>query len=317
MVNVKPAAMDKAEITVSLNGIVSGLGGHMAQAASYLISRPEDVAVHSMRELARLANVPPVTLVRLAQRIGLEGYSDLRQIYIDAVLERSQVGSHAATRNIESARAIVASTRGEEGVANFVDAFFNGEYEILRRARADISEEKLSRVIELLASSRRIFVIGRRTSFPPALTLSYALRKARSHVYLLDDAAGAPEAALEDVEQADLLVAFTFAPFSRTTDTLTRRAASQGARIVVISDSITAPIHELAEGLSFIAPTLSRAFLESAGGAIALANLLAALTVAKLGKKAQHRVQENEKFLISSGEYVDLGKRSQRRRSRD
>ena len=43
-------------------------------AARYMLDRPDDVALLSMREQARRAGVPPATMTRLAKRLGLEGY---------------------------------------------------------------------------------------------------------------------------------------------------------------------------------------------------------------------------------------------------
>ena len=65
-----------------------------------------------------------------------------------------------------------------------------------------------------------------------------------------------------------------------------------------------APLRDLAGDLFFVAPTMSRAFPESAGGALAVANLLAALTVAKLGENAQKRIRLNERRLVDAGEYL-------------
>jgi DNA-binding MurR/RpiR family transcriptional regulator len=300
----KSAEMDEAETTAALRMLMPELGGQMAEAARYLVAHPEDVAVYSMRELARRADVPPVTLVRLAQRLGLPGYSGLRRRYVETVLRGGQRADPAITRNVESARAIVAAARAGTGLLELAEAFFAAEHEVLRKALAGLNEQSLGSAAELLATAPRVFVVARRTPFPAAFTLAYALRKARQGVMLLDDAGGAPEAALEDAAAGDVLVAISFAPFSRITDAMARRAVATNARIIVISDTTAAPLRELAGDLLFVAPTLSRAFPESAGGAVAIANLLAALTVVKLGEAAQQRIRENEQRLVASGEYL-------------
>jgi DNA-binding MurR/RpiR family transcriptional regulator len=304
--------MDESETTEALRMLMPELAGQMAEAARYLVAHPKDIAVCSMRELARRAEVPPVTLVRLAQRLGLSGYSGLRRRYVETILRGGQHADHATTRNAESARAIVAAARAGTGLLAFAEAFFAAEHEVLRRALAGLNERSLGLAAELLATAPRVFVVARRTPFPAAFTLVYALRKARRGVMLLDDAGGAPEAALEDATAGDVLVAISFAPFSRVTDALARRAAASGTRIIAISDTTAAPLRELAGELFFVAPTLSRAFPESAGGAVATANLLAALTVARLGDAAQRRIRENERHLVDSGEYLLAGRPSTR-----
>ncbi len=287
----------------------------MASAANYVLSHPNDVAVYSMRELARQARVPPVTFVRLAQRLGFPGFGEMRETYIDATLKQAGSAGHAIRRNIKSARAILVETGAEDGLMAFARAFFSAEAEILRLAVDALAEQPLARVTDILATAPRVFVMGRRTTYPPAFILAYALRKARRGVILLDDAAGAPEGALEDAGPGDAFVGFTFAPFSRSTDRLARRAASAEAHIIGVSDSLAAPLRDLAGDLFFLAPAQSQAFPESSGGAIALANLFAALTIAKLGDQAYKRIASNEEFVVSSGEYMQPARRPRRKSS--
>src|SRR3954467_5129052 len=54
-------------------------------AARYVLDRPDDVALLSMREQARRAGLPPATMTRLAKRLGLEGYDEVRALYAGAV----------------------------------------------------------------------------------------------------------------------------------------------------------------------------------------------------------------------------------------
>ena len=54
-------------------------------AARYVLDKPDDVALLSMREQARRAGVPAATMTRLAKRLGLEGYDEVRALYAGAV----------------------------------------------------------------------------------------------------------------------------------------------------------------------------------------------------------------------------------------
>lgn len=65
-------------------------------AASFILDNLNEVAVMSMRDFARLANVPPSTMTRLAKRAGLSGYDELRELFIDALRSQSNAyGSRA------------------------------------------------------------------------------------------------------------------------------------------------------------------------------------------------------------------------------
>ncbi|MBR0679586.1 MurR/RpiR family transcriptional regulator [Roseomonas eburnea] len=304
--------MDSDETAAALTALLPEVGAQMAGAARHILAHPQDVAVFSMRELARRAGVPPVTLVRLAQRLGLPGYAALRRRYVEGV-RAGRVFGAAATRNTEAARGIAAAAARSGDAGGFAAEFFAAEHDILRAAESGLNAAALDEAVELLAGARRVFVAARRTPFPAAFALAYALRKARPDVLMLDDIAGAPEAPLEDLERGDVIVAITFAPYSRLVLGLVERAARAGARVIGLSDSGATPLARLAGRLLFVAPTASRAFPESALGALALANLLVAMTVARLGAPAQRRIRANEQRIVASGEYLEAGTAMRRR----
>jgi len=291
------------------------LSGQTVEAAHYVINNSEDIPFYTMREIARRANVQPVSLVRLAQKLGLAGYGELRQQFIDKSPARNQRDRQSLNRNEMSARSLIDEMGKSTGLKAFVDSFFATEQAVVGQARAHLSEEKLDTAAGLLARAAKVYVIGRRTSFTPAFTLAYTLQKARPNVVLLDTPGGAPEGALEDIQPGDAFVAVTFAPFNRLVHRLTEKASLSGAQIIAITDSFAAPISKFAGPLHFVAQSSGRAFPESALGAIAIANILAALTISRLGEVAQKRIRQNERFLVNSGEYLLSGvtKKSRRR----
>lgn len=289
----------------------------MVVAATHILNHPQDVAFHSMRDLAKRAHVPPVTFVRLSQRLGLSGFAELKRTFVQSLLTGDAGRRSMATRNIESAQKILADSDGSGSTHQLSASFFAAEHYLLERAANSCTDAELDAAAGLIAKAKRVLVIGRRTSFPPAFTLAFALRKARPGVVLIDDFAGAPDGSIEDAEAGDAIIAFTYAPFSRTTDTLVRRAVSRKVTAIVISDSWAAPIRELAGDLFFLTPSLSRSFLELAIGATAIANLLAVFAIRRLGKAAETRIRDNEQFLVGTSEYMLPGKRSRRRKRPD
>lgn len=294
-----------------IKALCSELSGQTVDAAHYLINNPDEVAFHSMREIARRANVPPVSLVRLAQRLGLPGYSELRDKFIAKMKVREDRDKGSLRRNQQSAQDLIE--KKGSGIEEFIASFFSAELDVVRQAQNHISVEKLAEAVSILSEAQKVFVFGRRTAFSPAYTLAYTLRKARPNVILLDGPGGAPESVLEDVVPGDAFVAVTFAPFNRLVHSLTERAAQSGARVIAITDSFAAPIGEFAGRLHFVAQTSGQAFPESTLGAMAIAHLLASLTISNIGEPAQRRIQENEQYLVGSGEYMFNGKNSKRK----
>jgi DNA-binding MurR/RpiR family transcriptional regulator len=309
--------MTRADLIEQIKAICIELSGQTVDAAHYIINNADEIPFYSMREIARRANVQPVSLVRLAQKLGLAGYGDLRQRFIDTSPERPRRDRQSLHRNELSAQSLIAEMGKSSGLKAFVDSFFATEQAVVAQARAHLSEERLESAVELLARAPKVYVIGRRTAFTPAYTLAYTLQKARPNIVLLDTPGGAPEGALEDIRPGDTFVAVTFAPFNRLVHRLTEKASLAGAHIIAITDSFAAPISKFAGPLHFVAQTAGQAFPESTLGAIAITNILAALTISRLGEAGQRRIRDNEHFLVDSGEYLlSVGTNSTRRRSK-
>src|SRR5260221_6197273 len=64
------------------------------RAARFIIDHPDQIAVRSMREIARRAAVAPATMVRLARALDFADYDDLRNVFIRRV-EAAAVSAHA------------------------------------------------------------------------------------------------------------------------------------------------------------------------------------------------------------------------------
>jgi DNA-binding MurR/RpiR family transcriptional regulator len=310
-----PAAPDETPLAERLEATLPLLSARMASAARHMLAYPEDVAVFSLREIARRIGIPASTLSRLARRLGFAGYDVLRRAQVERVRRQASggLGGVAAARNRDTARAVIDQAGTAEGAASFAATAFAAEEDVLRRTLAGLSIPAVEAAAALLAGARRVYVTGRRTAFGPAFALSYLLHKARPEVMLLPGQAGAPEAPLEDAGPGDVLVAVTFAPISRQTLALIEQAAAAGSRIIVISDVPVAALRRLAGRQLFVVAARGASFLEAIGGAVALGNLLVGLVIAQLGGAAEQRIARNEQRLVASGEYLLAGRVRSRR----
>ena len=68
----------KAEITA----IYDTLRGAERKAADYVLLHPQEAALHSITESAGRAGCSEATFVRLAQKLGYNGYAQLKQMLL-------------------------------------------------------------------------------------------------------------------------------------------------------------------------------------------------------------------------------------------
>ena len=77
--------MNGGPLNATIVDAFEAMPSQLQTAARYVLDRPDDVALLSMREQARRAGVPAATMTRLAKRLGLEGYDEVRALYAGAV----------------------------------------------------------------------------------------------------------------------------------------------------------------------------------------------------------------------------------------
>jgi DNA-binding MurR/RpiR family transcriptional regulator len=292
-----------AEVDAKLRSLMPEMRGPMAGAIRFILANRDEIPVRSMRELAKRANVAPVTLVRLAQRLGFEGFDEFREVYVAAFISGQSFNRGQAAQLISLAQ--------NEGTLGFAAKFAEGEFEVQRQAIEGLREKQLNDAVGALASAERVFVIGRRPFYAAAFSFAYSLRKAKPNTHLLDGGGGMA-LELDGLTGKDIVVGFTSHPYSRITLGLVQTARKQGAAVIAITDSENAPIAMLADHL-FLMLVRSFAFPDSISGAQLIGNILVGLTVSKLGTPALEGIQRNETEIRESGEYVaELPKRPQR-----
>ncbi len=284
------------------------LPGQLRTAAKRLLDHPEDVALLSMRELARRAKVTPATMTRLAQKLGFDGFEQLRQVYSDAVRERPHAVPDSFTgraqgllarRDLDGDAAIVADTL----------ATLSGHLASLSEPETVVA---IGRAADLIVAHKRLFCIGARSSYPAIYLGSYLLSLIGEQTFLLDGAGGIGLDRLHALNPSDAVLALTIAPYTRNTVEAVAFAAERGATIIAITDSRASPIARLARE-AIIVPIHTPSFLQTMTPAFIVVECLAALVAAKRGEAAVKAIEAVESHLNRFGSYMTDGPR---RRSR-
>jgi len=267
-------------------------------AARFLIDRPNEVVIASMRALAERAQVQPATLVRLAQHIGYAGWPELKEAFA------RDLGLHAE-RYGQKAKALAA--RGN-------DAGLVGEMFDAHRANLDATENacvaSLRHAAALLRRAPAIYVAGFRASYPVAHALTYGYRLFRDSVHLVDGMGGGLEMQLRPIQKQDCLVAISFAPYSREALTAIEAAQAAGAKIIAFTDSEASPLG-LAADVTVLFSARSPSFFPSVVAAVAAVEALLEILVAEAGDSVVSLLEGAEQQLFDSGAYLKAsGKRA-------
>ncbi|MFN3945782.1 MAG: MurR/RpiR family transcriptional regulator [Allosphingosinicella sp.] len=276
------------------------LSTQLQRAARFVLDRPQDVALLSMREQARQAGVTPATMTRLAKQLDLDGYEAIRAMYAQAVRRGKLDFSSRADRQL-----IDQKLKGDQALASEMATGIANQVAALGSAGG---LESLATAAETVSSARRVYCLGMRSSFPAIWYLHYVLSLVRDGVVLLDGMAGVGIDSLRNAASDDVLVVASVSPYTRATVEAVDYAAARGVRVVAITDSEVSPVADSAQHMIRIT-TDSPSFFHSMGPTFAAAEILASIVAGRGGANALATLEQAEAQLDALEVHLDTKRR--------
>jgi DNA-binding MurR/RpiR family transcriptional regulator len=296
--------MDGGPLTQPIVEAFETLSPQLQTAARYMLERPDDVALLSMREQARRAGVPAATMTRLAKRLGLDGYDNVRSLYAGAVRDGTLGFAGKAGVQVE-----VQKLRGDKALA--ADMVQSLSRQIGRLAEP-ATLQRLTDAAQRLHRARRIYCLGLRSCHAAAWHFHYMLSLLSGNTVMLDDAGGTGLDAIRGAVARDVLLVASVEPYARATIEGARYAASNGVPIVAITDSEVSPLAQIATA-TILVQTDSPSFFHTMTPLLAVSEILAALVAGRSGQKATAALAHTEAQLTAFG--VHLPRRGSRENS--
>jgi DNA-binding MurR/RpiR family transcriptional regulator len=298
--------MNQAALTDRLTADFDALPGRLRQAARWVLDHPADVALLTTREQARRAGLMPATLTRLAQRLGLSGYEELRRLFAVSIRRRPE--------SFHGRAAELIARHGEEGDAALAQDLFAALGDHLGELSSPQSIARLQAAAALIAGATRVICFGLRSAFPAAFMLDY-VRQLIGEASLLADAAGGRGIdALREAGPGDVLFCISVNPYTRLTVQAAEFARARGAMVVAITDSALSPLAKLADA-TVLVRTETPSFFHTMTPAFAAVEALGALIAARRGQPALDALAASEAQLAAFDTYVLNPSRPTRRRT--
>ncbi len=272
-----------------------GLPPKLQQAARYILEHPDEVALVSMRQLARSAGVQPSTMTRLAKALGLDGYDDLRAHHAHAI--RQRIDGFAAQQERASA--------GGAGLAGQMLQSLSGQ---IARLAEPASAARLAAAAERLAQARRIYVLGLRSCHLVAWHFHYVMSLLGKRSVHLDGPAGTVGDGLMGAGPQDVLLAVSISPYARHALELAQMARGKGLAVVAITDSEVSPLVAIADEVILCA-TESPTFFHTLVPALAVSEVLCGLLANRDRDGALAALQNADRHLLELNTYYTAPKR--------
>jgi DNA-binding MurR/RpiR family transcriptional regulator len=194
--------------------------------ADYLLEHLQVVPFLSIPELARRTGASEATVVRFAQRIGYEGFSDLKMALVEILQQR--LGPEATPPEIDADGDVL------EAVATLEIANIRRSVDVLDRA-------VFAAVAESVFSATHTYTFGLGVSAHLAELAAYTLTQIGVRATPLSTRFSSPVEQAVALRPGDLLLVLSFPPYSRQTLELLDAAAGRGATTLAFTDRLTSP----------------------------------------------------------------------------
>lgn len=278
------------ELTERLQENYSEMPPQFQIGARYLLDHPSEVPVSSMRKIAQQAGVQPATLVRLAQSLGYDGWTGLKEIFVRSL----HASDHAYALQ---ARKVVRQRHRPDRVVKAVEAQAHNVQKL-----SELNSGRLNEAVDMLVKARRVYVAGFRASYASAFTFHYLYRFFRPTVTMMRSEAGTFEMELRSLRPGDVIVLITFAPYSQEIVRVYEAARKTGCKILSLCDSPVAPI-ALEADCNLLFSTEMPSFFPSCSASVALVEVLVEQVLARTGRRAISGLEHAETQLQQIGAY--------------
>lgn len=278
MMNNRKPPLSAPELVAAVSGDLTPAERRIAEA---VLAEPTLLAFGTVSDLAGRVGTSRPTVVRFANKLGFEGYSQLQRHV------RSDL-SHRLARPSER-------IRHEEGQAPGARAAINNAIDSVFEA---VDGERLGRLAAPIARAERVWILSGETSQAGARKLYSGLSMIRPGVRLLEEPTFGSDAC--DAAPGDAAVVIDFFRYRRRVVEEARLVARSGASIVAITDSPLSPLVELTDNWCEIEVPAIGPF-DSSVPAVAIAELLVARVARDRHDEVTTRIDRIEALWEATG----------------
>ncbi|MFZ5947180.1 MAG: MurR/RpiR family transcriptional regulator [Stygiobacter sp.] len=249
--------------------------------AGYILDNHQEIPFISIQELSIRLNVGKASIVRLANRLGFNGFAGLKETLKKSLQSQlgplERFGSDLSHVNINGRSELQFIAQQEVDNINSTLKLFD--------------ERMFMQSVSLISKAEDIFTVGMGISSFLANLTAYLLRRIGYRAFSLNESGLKFTEQLVTIDKKDLVIAFSLPPYSKETIDAAIYARKQRAHLIAITNSASAPIVQYSD-VYLIAKTESRAFSNSLSPIIMLINTLSCEVAKKDKRRAQRSFQK-------------------------
>lgn len=204
--------------------------GHK-KIADFILEHTEDATFMTAAEMGKTLEVSESTVVRFADKLGLDGYPKLQDALQEYVRDRLY---HGGVSEFSQA------TTEKWGV---IATVLRSDMQRIHDTLEELNEESFASAVNAIMSAKHVYIVGLRNSAPLASFFYFYLNMLRRDVILLDTTSSTEMfEQMIRIDEEDVFVAISFPRYSMRTLKAMEFAKDRRAKVIAITDSNRSPM---------------------------------------------------------------------------
>ena len=226
------------DISQRIKNVYPTLSKGQKKIANVILNDYDKAAYLTASKLAKLASVSESTVVRFADELGFEGYSEFQY----AVQELVRIKLTFNQR--------IEVTKKRIGHGDVLENVMESDITKIRYTLNNLDRDVFDRSVDAILEAKTIYVTGARSTEPLARLLAYNLALIFDNVkFVVPTSSAEVLEQMYSVGEEDTLIAFSFPRYSSKIVNAVKYARQNGAKVVVFTDSEVSPLSEYANYL--------------------------------------------------------------------
>ncbi|MFU0823845.1 MurR/RpiR family transcriptional regulator [Clostridium sp.] len=229
--------------------------------AEYILKHYDKAAFMTAAKLGNSVGVSESTVVRFANELGFSGYPKLQKSLHDLIKNKL-----TTVQRIEISNSLINQENALKGV-------LKADMENIRATLEKINHKDFEEVVNSIFNSRRIYIIGLRSSTVLAEFLGFYLNMILDNVKVVKHGISDIFDQMINITEEDLVIGIGFPRYAARTVEVLEFAQSKGTKVVAITDSLLSPLATRAE-YTLIAQSNMASFVDSLVAPLSVINAL-------------------------------------------
>ncbi len=223
----------RKELEELIYSIVHSLPPNQKKVADFFLENIDLVALLPIKDIALKANVSEASIVRFAQSLGYKGFKELK-----AVLSTTLKNKLSPTEYYQFA------VTEKEKTPDIITLVANNVITNINDTLKSINYHEFSNVVDRIMKARQIYCLGLEISYQFASMLTFLLRLYGYDAHTLSLNFLHYQEQIAFLTEDDLLVAFSFSPYSRPTIEAVSYASERKIPVIAFTDKKIAPVNK-------------------------------------------------------------------------